>query len=156
MPVTSGAFPDFRMPDLGGELRALSEAWQAGEALILIGHKTCKTTRQTLPYVERISQRRGPGSSVLAVLQDSAEDARQAVLNLKLTLPIRLESDPYPLAQALEITTVPTLFLIAKGGAIERVSEAFDRGDLEAFAARLGVTGPLFAPQDKAPAMKPG
>ena len=156
MPLARGAFPDFRMPDLAGAVHALSEAWQTGEALILIGHKSCKTTRQTLPYVDRIQQRRGPGSSVLAVLQDGADEARQAVLKLKLSLPIRLESDPYPLAQALQLTTVPTLYLIAKGGTIARVSEAFSRADLEAFAERLGVAGPLFVPEDKAPAMKPG
>jgi peroxiredoxin len=156
MPLASGAFPDFRLPDLAGEAHALSDAWQAGDALILIGHKNCKTTRQTLPYVDRIQQRRGSGASVLAVLQDGAEEARQVVQNLGLTLPIRLESDPYPLGHALDLATVPTLFLVQKGGAIERISEAFNRADLEAFAERLGVAGPLFVPADRAPAMKPG
>jgi len=156
MSVAGGAFPDFRLPDLAGDPHSLADSWQRGDALILVGHKSCKTTRQTLPYLDRIAQRRGPTASVLAVLQDTPEDARQVAQNLKLTLPIRLEADPYPLAAALELTAVPTLFLVAKGGAIARISEAFHRGDLEAFAERLGVTGPLFVPEDKAPAMKPG
>ena len=30
-----------------------------GEALVLIGHRNCKTTRQTLPFLDRIHRRRG-------------------------------------------------------------------------------------------------
>ena len=64
--------------------------------------------------------------------------------------------DPYPLAAALELTTVPTLFAIAPGGAITAISEGLRRADLEAFGRHLGVAGELFAAEDKVPAGKPG
>ena len=51
---------------------------------------------------------------------------------------------------------MPTLFLIGPDGTIAKVTEAFHRADLEEFAARLGVAAPLFTPEDKAPATKPG
>ena len=151
-----GSFPERALPDLAGEQRALAEAWQEGDALILIGHKNCKTTRQTMPFVDRIHRRRGAGHSVVAILQDGPREARELAQSLALELPLRLEADPYPLARQLRLATVPTLFVVDREGQIRAVSEGFVRADLEAFAARLGVSSPLFTPEDRAPAMRPG
>ena len=151
-----GGFPGQALPDLEGAQRSLADAWKEGDALILIGHKNCKTTRQTLPFVDRIHRRRSPRRGVLAILQDAPEDALALKEKLGLELPIRLEADPYLLAQAVSLVTVPTLFLVDREGQIRAISEGFVRADLEAFAARLGVASPLFVPEDKAPAMTPG
>lgn len=153
---SSGAFPDMQLPDVLGEARPLALTWTEGDALILIGHKNCKTTRQTLPYVDRIHRRRSPRRGVVAILQDSPEDALALKKKLGLELPIRLEADPYLLAQAVSLVTVPTLFLVDREGQIRAVSEGFVRAELEEFAARFGVSSPLFTPEDKAPAMTPG
>jgi hypothetical protein len=51
---------------------------------------------------------------------------------------------------------VPTLLLVGPDGIVQRVSEAFNRADLESFAAGLGVEGPLFAADDPSPAYRPG
>lgn len=151
-----GAFPALALPDLEGTARPLAEAWAEGDALILIGHRDCKTTRQTLPYFDRIHRRRAAGRQARLVLQDDAATARGLVKDLDLEVPVRLEGDPYPLAAALELVAVPTLFLVGTDGGIARISEGFRRADLEAFAERLGVRGPLFVPEDKAPEFRPG
>jgi hypothetical protein len=151
-----GPFPALALPDLDGTERPLSEAWSEGEALVLIGHRNCKTTRQTLPYLDRIHRRRGPGRAVRLVLQDDPETARGLVSDLSLEVPVRLEADPYPLAAELGLVAVPTLLLVGQGGGIAQVSEGFSRADLELFAERFGVVGPLFEPEDKAPAFRPG
>ena len=52
--------------------------------------------------------------------------------------------------------TVPTLFLVGRDGQIEKAVEGFNRAEIEGFAARLGVSGPLFVPEDNAPASRPG
>ncbi len=156
MPRSGGPFADLELLDPDGGPKRLAEAWSEGPALIVLGHRNCKTTREVLPLVDRIHARRGPGASVLAVLQDDAETARGLRRQLGLGMPIRLEPDPYPLAAALEVTTVPTLFLVARGGRIQAVSEALRRADLEDFATRLGVEGALFGADDKVPALKPG
>lgn len=153
---TKGPFPELALPDLEGDPRPLAEAWAKGDALILIGHRDCKTTRQTLPYLDRIHRRRAAGREARLVLQDDVETARGLVKDLGLEVPVRLEADPYPLAAALELVAVPTLFLVGADGGISRISEGFWRADLEAFAERLGVTGPLFVPEDKAPEFHPG
>jgi hypothetical protein len=153
---SEGVFPNLSLPDADGCAWPLAECWRDGVALVLIGHKNCKTTRQTLPYVDRIWRRRGPGHGVLAVLQDGPDEARELARTLALELPLRLETDPYPLARELALATVPTLFLLDQQGQIRGVSEGFVRAHLESFAERLGVQAPLFTPEDKAPAMKPG
>ena len=156
MPKQQSRFPREALPDVQGVPYALAEAWANGPALFILGHRNCKTTRETLPWVDRIHRRRGPGTSVIAILQDDAETARELIAAMKLELPVRLEADPYPLAAALEIVTVPTLFLVNPEGEIAAVSEALRRADLESFAAKLGVEGALFGAEDKVPALKPG
>ena len=154
--VASGAFPRLSLPALAGGERPLDEAWAKGEALILLGHRTCKTTRETLPYVDRLYRRKAQDATVLAVLQDDVETAATLVRDQGFALPVLLEADPYPLATALRLETVPTLFLVRSDGTIEKAVEGFNRAEMEGFAARLGVVGPLFVPEDKAPATKPG
>lgn len=153
---TRGPFPSPSLPDLQDARHPLAEAWRDGDALVVIGHKSCKTTRQTLPFVDRIWRRRGPHHAVVAILQDSPAEARELQGGLGLGLPLRLEADPYPVAQELRLATVPTLFLVDRKGEIQGVSEGFVKKDLEVFAVRLGVKAPLFTPEDKAPAMTPG
>ncbi len=151
----SGEFPDLALAGLDGHSRPLREAWREGDALVLIGHGDCSTTLLTLPYFERIHRRRSRGTALL-VLQDDAAAARGLSAELALSVPIRLEAEPYPLAATLELVAVPTLFLVDREGRIARVSEGFDRDALESLAERLGVEGPLFVPEDRAPAFKPG
>ncbi|MFI5184690.1 MAG: TlpA family protein disulfide reductase [Vicinamibacteria bacterium] len=156
MPPASGPFPDVPLPSVGGAPRSLADLWSGGPSLVLIGHRSCKTTRETLPFVDRIHRRRTRGT-VTAVLQDDAPTARELAAQLGLALPIRLEADPYPLAHALDLAVVPTLFALTEKGEISAISEGLRRADLEAFAGRLGVPGPLFGPDDaKTPAQKPG
>lgn len=158
MPLCVGEpFPALSLPDLDGHARPLAEAWAQGDALIVLGHRNCKTTRETLPYVDRIHRRRQPRHGVVAVLQDGPDDARELRAELGLDLPVRLESDPYPLAGALGLTTVPTLFVVGRDGRIAAVCEAFRKPELQGFADRLGASpAPLFAAGDLMPALRPG
>ena len=149
-------FPSLALPDLEGALRPLAAAWAEGEALIAVGHHECRTTREALAFVDRIHRRRRAGTGVLLVLQDDARAARAFVSELGLDVPVRLEPDPYPLAKAIGLDVVPTLFLVERDGGIAVVSEGFRRSDLEALAKRLGVAGSLFGPDDVAPAFRPG
>jgi hypothetical protein len=151
-----GLFPRMALRDLDGAPRPVEETWAAGECLVLIGKRDCKTTRQAIPFVDRIHRRCGPGHGAVVVLQDDVETARTFAADLQLATPIRLDEDPYPLVAELGLEVVPTVFLVGRDGAILKTTEAFHRADLEEYAARLGVSGPLFTPEDKAPAMKPG
>jgi hypothetical protein len=148
-------FPALRLPALDGADHALADAWQAKPAVILVGHSGCDTTRFTLPFVERLHRGRAAGS-VLAVLQDEPADGRALAERLGLTLPVLLDREPYALVSALALPLVPAVFLVGEGGGVERVSEAFRRDELQAFADRLGVPPPFFRPDEKVPALRPG
>ena len=154
--VSSGPFPRLSLPALAGGDRPLQASWARGEALVLLGHRNCKTTRETLPYVDRLHRRKRAEATVLAVLQDDPDTASTFVREQGFELPVLLEADPYPLAAALQLVTVPTLFLVSRDGAIQKAVEGFNRAELEDLAARLGVEGPLFVAADNAPAFKPG
>jgi len=158
MTVSTPAFPAFpkvSLPDLDGTSRPVLGA--AGSwNLVAVGHSDCGTSRLLLPYVQRLHERRGPGSSVVLILQDDAATARDFLKELALDLPVRLEPEPYALSRELALTTVPTLFLVSPAGLIERGSEGFQRAAIEDLAQRLGVPGPFFVPADAAPALRPG
>jgi hypothetical protein len=151
------AFPPLSLPDLSGAERPLVTAWAEGPALFVVGHRDCVTTRLALPFVDRIHRRRPPAASVVAILQEDPESARELVHDLDLTLPVRLEADPYPLSSELDLRTVPTLMLVGPDGHIARALEGFRRDELEALAREMGVAGPLFADADAGvPARRPG
>jgi hypothetical protein len=150
----SGSFPPLSLPALDGGARDLSRP--PGPTLVALGHGECATTRLLLPYVDRIHRRRAPGTEVVIVLQDTPDDARALVAELGLAAPVLLDPEPWALGRALRATTVPLSLLVAPDGTIERSFPAFRRADVEAAAARLGVPGPVFAADDRAPALRPG
>jgi hypothetical protein len=150
-------FPHLSLPDLEGAERPFVTAWAARPALFVFGHRDCITTRMTLPFVDRIHRRRPPDTSVIAILQDDAESARELCHDLELDLPVLLEADPYPVATEMDLRTVPTLMLVGKDGLIARTCEGFKRDELEAMARAIGMVGPLFTEADAGlPARRPG
>ena len=123
-----------------------------GATLVLFGHKNCKTTRQTLPFIDRIHK---DGGRVVALLQDTPVEAAAALLKLGLSLPFFCEPSPYGLASTIGLATVPTLLFVESNGTVSLTSEAFRRPDIEAFALRLGAPVPVIE-NDTMPGFKPG
>jgi hypothetical protein len=141
---------DLRTPD--GRVESSEALYAGGPTLVLIGHKDCKTTRQTLPFIDRIHK---DGGRALALLQDKPAEAAAALLKLGLTLPFLSEPNPYALSAAIGVDVVPTLLLVESNGTVVLTSEAFRRPDIEAFAQRLGAPVPMIE-NDKMPSFKPG
>ena len=123
-----------------------------GPTLVIVGHLNCKTTRQTLPFIDRIHK---DGGRAVAMLQDSPEDAAAGLAKLGLDLPFLCERNPYPLSAAIGLDVVPTLLFVEADGTVALTSEAFRRPDIEAFAERLGAPKPVIA-NDTMPGFKPG
>src|SRR2546428_12665829 len=128
------AFPDVDLAGLDGKRAPISEAWARGWALIAVGHSECGTTRLCLPFIDRIHHRRPPTSTAVAVLQDTARDARALIEELALELPVRLEEDPHPPAAQPRLGTVPTLFPVAPPGRHHPAPRALPRAALAAVA----------------------
>jgi hypothetical protein len=149
-------FPALSLPDLAGGMRSLSGDWAQGTALFIVAHGECPTSRLTLPFVDRLHQRRGAGRSVVAILQEEPESARSLAADLGLSLPIVLDREPYSAGEQLGLETVPTLVLVDGSGLVQTVSEGFSRDELESTAGLLGVALPLFNAADEAPRLRPG
>lgn len=141
---------ELERPD--GSATVSSAMHTAGPTLVMIGHMNCKTSKQTLPFIDQIHK---DGGRAVAMLQDSPENAAAGLAKLGLSLPYFCERDPYALSTAIGIVTVPTLLFIEADGTVALTSEAFRRPDIEAFAERLGAPKPVIA-NDTMPGFKPG
>ncbi len=150
--ATPFALPQTNLLTPDGSVTSSRALHAGGATLVMIGHKDCKTTRETLPFIDRIHK---DGGRAVAMMQDSPADAAAAFAKLGLTLPFFSEANPFPLSTAIGIATVPTLLFVEADGKVVLASEAFRRPDIEAFAERLGAKKPVIA-NDTMPGFKPG
>jgi len=150
--ATPFALPDVHLRNAGGETVTPAALHAGGPTLVIVGHKNCKTTRQTLPFIDRIHK---DGGRAVALMQDTPAEAAEALAKLGLDLPYFCEPNPYAFSTAIGLFTVPTLLFIEADGSVSLTSEAFRRPDIEAFAERLGAPKPALA-NDTMPSFKPG
>lgn len=146
------ALPVVELQQPDGSATPSSALHAGGPTLVMIGHLNCKTSKQTLPFIDQIHK---DGGRAVTMLQDSPEDAAKGLAKLGLSLPYFCERNPYALSTGIGIVTVPTLLFIEADGTVALTSEAFRRPDLEAFAERLGAPKPVIA-NDTMPGFKPG
>jgi len=149
---TPFALPPAAILRSDGRQASSSALHEDGPTLVLIGHRTCKTTRQTIPFIDRIHK---DGGRAVLLMQDTPEDAMEALVKLNATIPFFLEPDPYVFSAAIGLVTVPTLLFVESDGRVSTTSEAFRRPDIDAFAARLGAPRPVIE-NDPMGAFKPG
>jgi hypothetical protein len=150
--ATPFVLPPTELQNPDGSAASSHALHAGGPTLLVIGHMNCKTSKQTLPFIDRIHR---DGGRAVAMLQDSPEDAAAGLAKLGLTLPFLCERNPYALSAAIGLVTVPTLLFIEADGTVALTSEAFRRPDIEAFAERLGAPKPVIA-NDTMPGFKPG
>jgi peroxiredoxin len=131
--------PEFRLPLLDGGAVALQEIVAKGPALIAFYKTTCPVCQLTFPFLERIHK--GGTLPVYAISQDDAEDTREFNREFGLTLPTLLDSgrSGYPVSNAFGISSVPSMFLIERDGAIARVIEGWSKRDIESLGELAGV-----------------
>ncbi|MEO5762450.1 MAG: hypothetical protein ABIR28_09080 [Vicinamibacteria bacterium] len=149
---TPFVLPQAELVSPEGTVVPATSLYDGGPTLVLFGHKDCKTTRQTIPYIDRIHK---DGGRARLVLQDTRAEAVEALGKLGATIPFFSEADPYAFSTTLGLVTVPTLLFIEADGTVSQTSEAFRRADIEAFATRLGAPTPVLE-NDTMPGFKPG
>src|SRR5271169_4473120 len=131
--------PDFRLERLEGGETTLSQL-SAGRAALLAFFKiACPVCQMTLPFLERIHQ--GGGLAIYGISQDDAADTSEFAREFRLTFPMLLdrEEDDYPASNAYGISTVPTMFLVERGGKVSRAIEGWHKGDMERLGELAGV-----------------
>jgi peroxiredoxin len=149
--------PDFRLDDLNGGQKSLSEVLPAGPVFLAFFKVSCPTCQFTLPYLERIYGGLADGNArMIAVSQDDAESTREFHKEFGITMPTLLDSarQGYPASNAYGLVYVPSMFLVERDGTISWSLVGFNRKELEALGGKLGVNP--FKPGERVPEMKSG
>lgn len=152
--------PDFVLPATYGELVSSVELTRRGPVLVVFVEQDCPTSRMTLERLECLAEPFATaGGAIVAVHQDPADVAVGTMRRAHASYPALCESPPFETAEAYDVATVPTAFLVsAEGRVVDRVegwsSDAFNR--IAARVAEGGKDAELGRVTDEAPLLKPG
>ncbi len=155
--------PGAKFPALAlADERGVPLAPPEGETLYVVFKTTCPTCALTWPFLERIRHAaEGGRMRVVGISQDDPEETREFERRVGAAVPAAYDAPPYPASAALGVSTVPTFLRVAEDGTIAETVIGFDRERLEALARRAAdlagrPPAPLFRPDEKVPAIKPG
>lgn len=154
--------PEFLLSGMDGKTYSLSSLIERGPAVVAFFKVSCPVCQFTFPFLQRIYERfGGDGVSFVAVSQDDVQATKKFCSEFDITFPMLLDEKSYPASNAYGLVTVPTIFLIESSGAVKVSSMGFVKNDLEAIARELAEArkipvNPLFRPDEKVPANKPG
>ncbi|MBI2821295.1 MAG: TlpA family protein disulfide reductase [Acidobacteria bacterium] len=133
-------FPDFQLPADDGRTYTLSSLLgQAPAALIAVFKTDCPTSQFSLPYWNGLLDQI-PGFPFIGISQDDAADTAEFIEQWGARFSrVLYEEDPYPLSDALGITHVPSLFLVAAGGRILASDFGYSAQFWESLAQKAGA-----------------
>jgi len=152
--------PDFRLPRLvdgqAGDDVSLAGLLANGPAVLVFFKISCPVCQMTLPFLERIHTAAGAALPIYGISQNDARDTRDFARHYGLTFPLLLDDEDadFVVSNAYGISSVPTLFVVERDGAISTTSEGWSRRDIAALGERAG-TNPL-RPSDNVPELKAG
>lgn len=155
------AAPPFTLEGQAGTV-ALDDLRGDGPALLAFFKTTCGTCRLAFPVYGDLHRRYGDALPVLAVGQDPLDACRTFLDSHDYDGPVVEDPAPdYPASSAYGIEAVPTLVLVGADGQVQRVTQGWDREEINAWARLLGEhtggpTDPLSTPEDGRPPFKPG
>jgi thiol-disulfide isomerase/thioredoxin len=132
------------------------------ETLYAVFKTTCPTCELTWPFLDRVRKAGDGGLQVVAVSQD--DPVRTAEFGRRLATGLRTvyDPEPWPVSDSLEVTAVPTLFLVGGDGVLRDTIVGFDREKLQELADRASrlagrPPAPVFGAGDReVPALRAG
>ena len=160
--VAGGTAPGFSLKSLDSKEYSLGKLLQRGPVVAAFFKVSCPVCQFTFPFLERLFKRYGSSDvAFLGISQDNAADSKDFAREFGLTFPILLDEKGYPVSNGYGLTNVPTVLLIDTHGTVKVSCTGFDKAALEEIAKELAerrkiALAPLFAPNEKIPAHKPG
>jgi len=120
---------------------------------------TCPTCQLVAPTM-RAFEDAFPGR-VIGIGQDPKEDLARFTREHAMQIRSIEDAPPYPVSDAYDVVSVPTLFLVGSDGRLLDMVGAWDRDGFNGVAARLAeLTGAeaveVSSPRDGLPDFKPG
>lgn len=120
-------------------------------ALLVFFETDCLTCQLTLPYLNHLN---GDSLQLLGISQDSEAPTREFIKEMQIAFPVEIDRG-LEISRAYNPQSVPTIFLLEKGGRILRTVVGFDKASLNELAAAIGHA-PIAPEHDGAPPWKPG
>jgi peroxiredoxin len=160
--VAGNSAPGFSLAGMDGNKHSLNTLTERGPAVLAFFKVSCPVCQFTFPFLQRLYERfGGDGVSFAGVSQDDARATEKFRDEYGVRFPVLLDEKDYPASNAYRLTSVPTIFLIDTSGTVKVSSMGFVKNDLEAIARELAdwrrtPLTPLFLPNEKVPANKPG
>jgi peroxiredoxin len=146
--------PDLRLKLLSGGKATLREIATRGPALLAFFKISCPVCQLTFPFLERLH---AAGTlAVYGISQNDARDTREFNEDFGVTFATLLDDEDsgFPASNAFGISSVPTLFLVERDGAISHVAEGWRKKEMEWLGAKAGAT--VFRQGDNVPEWKAG
>jgi len=149
--------PTAALPALGGG--ELTIPGSGPLTLVFVFKESCVTCRLALPFVQVLHEEAAADLTIRAIIQDDESTASRLAVELGLTFPIAIETEPWPVSESYGLLTVPTSFLVDESGEIELTSVGFSGDDLLQIAGRASAQtesrlAKLFPPD--VPVFRPG
>jgi peroxiredoxin len=135
-PLSGAPAPEFQLAARGGEPASLSA--YAGRVILLDFWATwCEPCRSSFPEYQALLGRYGDAVAVVAISEDDEANGIDAfVAETGARFPIAWDSDK-SVAQRYQISSMPTLFIIDKGGLVRFVHAGFRAGDQDQITAAI-------------------
>ena len=151
--------PDFELQKLHGK----GEHFFADDgklSLITFYKFSCPTCQLAMPYIQKIYEAYGDAFHFAAIAQDGPDKTEEFAKEYKLTLPILMDQEPYPVSRQYKLQSVPTIFLVSPDRTIRYAAEGFVKEEFSNLADTLAEKSSrpqidLFG-NDKVPEFKPG
>src|SRR5580765_4362857 len=100
---------------------------------------TCPTCMLGLPFIDKLflHHRNDSNIKMFGIAQEPESEAEKFAQQFAPALPMELDSSPFKLSQAYQLTNVPAVFLVNSEGKIEQTIVGFIKKEYEALAQRL-------------------
>ncbi|MGI8984591.1 MAG: peroxiredoxin family protein [Acidimicrobiales bacterium] len=144
--------PSFTLPAVDGS-GDVTDPWTEGPTVVAFFKVTCPVCTMVAPMLTKLAE---AGVRVVAVGEDppaaiaaynEANDQRMPALS---------QPAPYPVSVAYGLEAVPSIFLVAPDGRIQRSVPGWSRDGWNDFAAAAGVGEPVSTPDDGLRPFRPG
>jgi peroxiredoxin len=125
--------PNFELPKLqGGTERFYPDDGKI--SLITFYKFSCPTCQLTLPFIQKMFEAYGDAFHFAAIAQDGFEKTNEFVNEYKLTLPVLLDQEPYPVSRQYDLQSVPSIFMVSSDGKIRYAGQGFVKEELSNLA----------------------
>ncbi len=151
--------PDFELPKLGGGTPRFYPE-DAKLSLITFYKFSCPICQLALPYIQKMYEAYGDAVHFAAVAQDGLEKTEEFVKEYKLTLPVLMDLEPYPVSRQYDLQSVPSIFLVYPDKTIRYAGQGFVKQELlnlaDVLAEKTARPQIDLFENDNVPEFKPG